>query len=218
MTLEALRTATERARTGFSLLEALIVLIVAGAALMLVFAIGGHAARTGFQLGRGTLAAADAEVSEDELRGLIRGLQLPPSAVDPRAFGMQPFLGDAKGFQADVLLDRPGLCAAAGPAGRLSVAIEAEADGDVVTCATPTGRKVVVANLRPRRVRFAYSADGIAWNDLWSTRLAWSSVRRDPSARALYVRLASDDGVIDIIERADSGPPLLFNLPAAVRP
>jgi len=212
------RAAPERARAGFSLLEALIVLIVAGAALMLVFGIGGHAARTGFRLGRGALAAADAEVAEDELRGLIRGLLLPPSTVDPRAVGMQPFLGDARGFQADVLLDRPGLCAAAGPAGRLSVAIEAGADGDVVTCAGPTSARVIVADLRPRRARFAYSADGIAWSDQWSTQPAWSGVRREPAERALYVRLASDDGRIDIVERAESGPPSLFNLPAAARP
>ena len=204
--------------SGFSLLEALIVLIVAGAALMLVFAIGGHAARTGFRLGRGALAAADAEVAEDEVRGLIRGLLLPPSAVDPHAVGMQPFLGDAKGFQADVLLDRTGLCAAAGPAGRLSVVIEAQGGGDVVTCGASTGPKVVVADLRPRRARFAYSADGIAWSDQWSSRPGWSLVRHDPAAQALYVRLASDDGRIDIVERADSGPPSLFNLPAAVRP
>ncbi len=41
-----------RRAAGFSLIEALIVLIVAGFALMLVFAIGGQAARTGFALGR----------------------------------------------------------------------------------------------------------------------------------------------------------------------
>ena len=43
---------------GFSLIEALIVLLVAGMALMLVFSIGGESARTGFRLGRRALAAA----------------------------------------------------------------------------------------------------------------------------------------------------------------
>jgi type II secretory pathway pseudopilin PulG len=204
--------------SGFSLLEALIVLIIAGAALMLVFAIGGQAARTGFRLGRGALAAADAEVAEDELRGLIRGLVLPPDAVDPQALGMQPFSGDARSFQADFLLDRPGLCAAAGPAGRLRVAIEPQADGDIVTCGAPASPKVIVADLRPRRARFAYSVDGVAWSDQWSTRPTWSGLRHDPAARVLYVRLASDDGRIDIVERAASGPPFLFKLPAAARP
>jgi len=41
-------------------------------ALMLVFSIGGQSARTGFALGRRALAAAVDEVTQDQLRGLIR--------------------------------------------------------------------------------------------------------------------------------------------------
>jgi hypothetical protein len=204
--------------SGFSLLEALIVLIIAGAALMLVFAIGGHAARTGFRLGRGALAAADSELAEDELRSLIRGVLLPPTAVDPQTVGLRPFSGDAKAFQADVLLDRSGLCAVAGPAELLRVEIEPQGDGDIVTCAAGAGPKVTVADLRPRRVRFAYSADGRTWSDQWTTAPVWSIGRHEPAMRALYVRLASDDGRIDIVDRSTSGPPFLYSLPPQARP
>ena len=41
---------------GFSLMEAMVVLIIGGMALMLVFAIGGRAAEIGFGLGRRALA------------------------------------------------------------------------------------------------------------------------------------------------------------------
>jgi hypothetical protein len=194
-------------------MEALVVLIVAGMALMLVFAIGGRAAQTGFQLGRRALAVADGEVAQDELRGLIRGLVLPPAGVDPHDLAMPPFVGDARGFAGDVVLDRAGLCAPAGPAGVLLVALEARPDGDLITCGPKTGARTVVADLRPRRARFAYSLDGGSWSDQWTSRPDWTPGRRDPAERRLFVRLASDDGRFELIERATSGPPQLYNLP-----
>ena len=98
-----------RAKPGFSLIEALIVLIVAGLALMLVFSIGGQAARTGFALGRRALTVADSEVSQDELRALVGALVVPPSGADPAKLKLDPFVGDAHGFTADAILTRPGL-------------------------------------------------------------------------------------------------------------
>jgi hypothetical protein len=203
---------------GFSLMEALVVLIVAGMALMLVFAIGGRAARTGFQLGRRALAVADGEVAGDEVRGLIRGLALPPATIDPRDVGLHPFVGDARGFQAEVVLDRAGLCALAGPAGLVQVTLEAQADGDLVTCRTNTGARTVVADLRPRRARFAYSADGAAWSDQWTSRPDWTVRRGYAAERRLFVRLASDDGRFELIERATSGPPQFYNPPVSTLP
>jgi len=97
-------------QTGFSLIEALIVLLVAGMALMLVFAIGGQSARTGFALGRRALGAADDDVTQDQLRSLIRDLTPTPIGVDPAALGLAPFIGDAAGFEGDAVLDRAGAC------------------------------------------------------------------------------------------------------------
>ena len=201
-------------RAGFSLIEALVVLLVAGMALMLVFSIGGQSARTGFALGRRALAAADDDVTQDQLRGLIRDLTPAPTGVDPDALGLAPFEGDAAGFQGDAVLDRAGACGDAGPVGRLRVAIEPHEDGDVVTCQVGEAAPRLVADLRPRRARFSYSADGVQWRDEWQTpAVARLAIAAPPPARSpmsVLVRLASDDGQLELVERASSGPAWLF--------
>ena len=201
---------------GFSLIEALIVLIVAGFALMLVFSIGGQAARTGFALGRRALTVADGEVSQDELRGLVSALALAPAGADPMVMKVDPFVGDPRGFSADAILTRAGLCGPAGPAGRLRIAIDSQPGGDLVTCQARGGAALVVADLRPRRVRFSYSVDGDSWRD------DWASPPPDPhhalGEQSIFVRLASDDGRIEWVDRATSGPPWLYPQPAAVGP
>ena len=205
-----------RRKAGFSLIEALIVLIVAGFALMLVFSIGGQAARTGFALGRRALTVADSEVSQDELRSLVGALALPPAGVDPAAMKVDPFVGGPHAFTADAILTRPGLCGPAGPAGRLRIAIDEQPGGDLVTCQARDQSALVVADLRPRRARFSYSADGLDWRD------DWSSPPPDPhhvlSEQSVFVRLASDDGRIEWVDRATSGPPWLYPQPPAVKP
>jgi type II secretory pathway pseudopilin PulG len=202
---------TGRRRAGFSLIEALIVLIVAGMALMLVFSIGGQAARTGLALGRRALTVADGEVSQDELRALVGALVAPPAGADPAELRLDPFIGDARGFSADAVLTRPGLCGPAGPVGRLKVAIDPQAGGDLVTCQARGQTPIVVADLRPRRVRFSYSADGAAWRDDWSAPVAR---RGGPLAeQSVLIRLASDDGRVEWVDMATSGPPWLYAPP-----
>ena len=186
-------------------------LLVAGMALMLVFSIGGQSARTGFALGRRALSVADGQVTEDQLRGLVRGLVLPPTGVDPQALGLVAFAGDERGFRGDAVLDRAGLCGPAGPAGALSVAIEPHPDGDLVTCRAGAAAPAVVADFRPRRVRFADTRDGSAWSDTWTPPLAPPvGVKPERAAQLVFIRLASDDGRIDIVEQATSGPSWLY--------
>jgi hypothetical protein len=200
---------------GFSLIEALVVLLVAGMALMLVFSIGGQSARTGFALGRRALAAADDEVTQDQLRGLIRDLTPAPIGVDPAAFGLTPLVGDASGFQGDAVLERAGVCGDAGPVGHIRVAIEPRADGDVVTCQVGAAAPRLVADLRPRRVRFSYSVDGAQWRDGWQSPAPARAAIAGATAPArspvsLFIRLDSDDGRVELVERASSGPAWLF--------
>ncbi len=191
-------------------------LIVAGFALMLVFSIGGQAARTGFALGRRALTVADGEVSQDELRGLVGALVLAPAGADPAAMKLDPFVGGPHGFEADAILSRSGLCGPAGPAGQLKVAIDAQGGGDLVTCQARGQTAIVVADLRPRRVRFSYSADGANWRDDWSPPPV------DPHhafvEQSVFIRLASDDGRVEWVDRATSGPPWLYPQPLASAP
>jgi hypothetical protein len=203
------------ARAGFSLIEALVVLLVAGMALMLVFAIGGQSARTGFALGRRALAAADDDVTQDQLRSLIRDLTLTPTGVDPATLGVAPFVGDAAGFQGDAVLDRAGVCGEAGPVGHIRVAIETRAGGDIVTCQTGASAPRLVADLRPRHARFAYSTDGVQWSDGWRAAVVPALAIAGPPRPtrlpvSVFVRLASNDGRFELVERASSGPAWLF--------
>jgi hypothetical protein len=50
---------------GFSLIEAAIMLAVAGMALMLIFAVATRSSQQGFRLGRNALAVADRELADD---------------------------------------------------------------------------------------------------------------------------------------------------------
>jgi type II secretory pathway pseudopilin PulG len=213
--VEGGRALTPRAASnaGFSLIEALIVLLVGGMALMLVFSIGGQSARTGFALGRRALAAADAEVARDEVRSLIDALQLAPAGADPARLKLAPPSGFARGFAANAVLARPGVCGPTGPAGRLVVAIQSRPDGDVVVCQAGGAPAVVVADLTPRRARFSYSADGAAWSDRWRAPEPSFDRNAAPREQAVYIRLASDDGVVDVVGRASSGPPWLYPPP-----
>jgi hypothetical protein len=127
---------------------------------------------------------------------------------------LDPLLGDARGFSADAVLARPGLCGAAGPAGRLRVAIESRNDGDVVTCQAGAHAAVMVADVRPRRARFLYSDDGMHWSDRIAAPSTDFDARAVPVEQALFIRLASDDGVVDVVGRASSGPPWLYPNPA----
>jgi type II secretory pathway pseudopilin PulG len=206
--LEAGVRKPDRRKAGFSLIEALIVLVVAGFALMLVFSIGGQAARTGFALGRRALTVADGEISQDELRALVGALVVPPAGVDPAKLKLDPLVGDAQGFAADAVLTRPGLCGPPGPAGRLRIAIDPQAGGDLVTCQARGQAPIVVADLRPRRARFAYSADGASWSDVWSPPLG---PHGPAAAQSVFIRLYSDDGRVEWIDRATSGPAWLYS-------
>ncbi|HEY2708122.1 MAG TPA: hypothetical protein VGI95_08710 [Caulobacteraceae bacterium] len=202
-----------RRRAGFSLIEALVVLLVAGMAIMLVFAIGGQSARTGFSLGRRALSVADAQLNEDQLRGIVRGLVLAPRETDPKSLGLAPLRGDQRSFRGSVLLDRAGLCGAAGPAGEVTVALETRPGGDAVTCQSGSSPAVLLDDLSPRRAGFSYSIDGVRWTDTISPPPATGASPGATAVRSpqtVYIRLASTDGRIDIVEKATSGPVWLY--------
>ncbi len=188
-------------------------LIVAGMALMLVFTIGGKAARTGFDLGRRALASADNAVAQDEFRTLIDSLQLPPSGADPQSLGLRPFSGDARLLEANAVLARPGHCGPAGPAGVMRLSVVSGADGDALVCQVAFGDRVTVIDARPRRVRLEYSSDGSTWSEAWVPASAWGRPAASRTEQTIFIRLVSSDGRIDLTERATSGPPFLFPPP-----
>ena len=207
------------ARDGFSLIEAMMVMIIGGVALMLVFEIGGRAAATGFGLGGRALAVGDRQLAEDSLRSLIGGLQLAPAGGAAVHDHGDDFEGEATGFRGSIILDRPTICAPAGPGGTVVVRIEPSANGDRVTCQLGAEAPRLLLDLRPYRARFAYSGDGAAWTDRWR-RDEGMSVGGGGIAhlREVYVRLAADKGGLVIVGHASSGRPALHQAPVSETP
>jgi hypothetical protein len=73
----------------------------------------------------------------------------------------------------------------------------------------------MVADLTPRRGRFAYSADGAHWSDRPPAPPAPSfDPDAQPTEQAIFIRLSSEDGQVEVVGRASSGPPWLYPKPA----
>ena len=205
-------------RRGFSLIEALIVLAVAGAALMLIFSVGLRSTEIAFRLGRRALDVADRQLATDALRGVIRGLTITPTGATAPDRGGE-VAGDARTFGGPAVLAAATPCAGAGPLARVTIALVGDASGDVVTCRADAGPATQLVDLRPRRARFSYSDDGLRWRDAWSDAPALTAGVQSPRERTVYVRLATDDGRIEVVERATSGRPELQPVsPMAAKP
>lgn len=193
-------------RRGFSLIEALVVLAVAGAALMLIFSVGVRSTEIAFRLGRRALDLADRQVSSDALRGVVRGLVIPPTGSEVRA-GASDAGGATRRFGGPAVLATATPCAGSGPSAWVEVSLVGEAGGDVVTCRADGGPAIVLADLRPHRARFSYSEDGVRWRESWRATPRLMDRALAPREQGVYVRLATDDGKIEVIEHATSGRP-----------
>jgi len=198
------------ARRGFSLIEALVVLAVAGAALMLIFSVGLRATDIAFRLGRRALDVTDRQVAADSLRAMISGLTVP-ALGGGAGNDAPPVVGEPRRLVGGAVLAAATPCAGAGTVGRLTVRIAGDAQGDVVTCQADGGRETVLLDVRPRRAALAYSEDGVRWRDRWradpSSPFDTLDRRAPAAARAVYVMLTTDDGRVTLIERARSGRP-----------
>jgi hypothetical protein len=204
---------------GFSLMEAVIMLAVAGMALMLIFAVATRSSQSGFRLGRNALAVADRELADDSFRALVEGLEIAPAPADPARLRLAPFEGRADGFQGSAVLARANPCAPAGPANPLQVRIQHTTTGDQVLCRSNAGQ-AVLADLPGKRLSLAYSEDGRSWSDHWTDRPAFSSASTTAPKRSrrLYVRLASSDGRFEVLAQAPARRPELFAEAQTVTP
>ena len=194
------RPAHTRTRAGFSLMEAMVVLAVAGMALMLIFAVATTASGHGFRLGRLALGAADAEVADDAFRNLVAGLEIAPTPPAPGKLQAEQFEGGPEGFSGPAVLGRGSACAPAGPVAGLRVEIVRTAQGDRVACKSRGAEAVLLQLSGP--AAFAYSEDGRSWTSRWTDRPAFglsATTGKLRFSRRLWVRLATGDGRFEII-------------------
>ncbi|MBB5745335.1 pilus assembly FimT family protein [Brevundimonas variabilis] len=190
-------------RSGFSLIEALVVLAIGGMALAIIFSIGIKAGDTGFGLGRRAMAAADTELSTNDLRSLLRSYSVRPAGSFVEGVD-RPVEGTSTRLVGEAVMERATQCAPQGWAGELALEIE-QRDGLISVVCQANGRRVTLASGPGARGGFQYSSDaGSTWSDTWRT--AQGDRFAEPRSARVWIRLTGP-GMQDIVETAGSGRP-----------
>lgn len=190
-------------RSGFSLIEALVVLAIGGMALAVIFSIGIKAGDTGFSLGRRAMSVADADVAVSDLRSIVRSIVVRPPATILEGVD-QPIVAGPDRLEFDVVMERATGCAPQGWAGRMTLSLRTPGEpallcqaGDRTTALVPLPRGVEAA--------LSYSEDGLNWTPTFETPKSRSMSMDGMRSRQLFVRLKA--GPVDVIESASSGLP-----------
>ena len=192
-----------RQRHGFSLIEALVVLAIGGMALAIIFSIGIKAGDTGFGLGRRAMAAADTELSTNDLRSLLRSFAVRPEANFVSGVD-RPIEGSATRLVGEAVMERATQCGPQGWAGDLTLEIEQQ-DGLVSIVCQADERRVVLATGPGTAGGFQYSVDaGTTWTDAWTNAPATRFT--EPRPVRVWFRVLGP-ARLDIIESSGSGRP-----------
>lgn len=198
-------------RTGFSLIEALVVLAIGSMALALIFSIGRSASDNGFRLGRNALTAADNEIAVADARTAISSLLIRPVAVitEPER---EAIMGTATSIEGEAVMRRATACAPRGWQGRLRLSIEPVGGRPALFC--HAGRKSVRLMLLGPGAAFSYSTDGVLWAPAWTNAPATGAVTVPPlESASVYLRLSNPGGP-DIMETAATGFPSSWFIPS----
>lgn len=196
-------TARWDSRSGFSLIEALVVLAIGGMALAIIFSIGVRAGDSGFRLGRRAMAVADTDIAISDTRTLIRSIVVrPPETINDQVD--IPIEGRADRLEADIVAERANQCTPLGWSGRLSLSIETAGAERRLVCEAG-GRRAVLLTTTDRDSALSYSTNGTDWIE--SYRSPPRQEVRDGGIKStgLFVRFRG--GVIDLVEHAESGRP-----------
>lgn len=200
-------------RTGFSLIEALVVLAIGSMALALIFSIGRSASDNGFRLGRNALIASDNEIAVADARTAISSLLIRPVAVirDPER---EAIVGASTTIEGEAVMRRATACAPRGWQGRLRLSIEPSGGRPALFCRA--GRNSVRLMLLGPEAAFSYSTDGLAWSPAWTNAPSVTSgivtAPRLESA-TVYLRLTNPGGP-DIMETVSTGLPTSWFVPS----
>lgn len=199
-------------RSGFSLIEALVVLAIGGMALAIIFSIGTKAGDTGFALGRRAMKVADADIATSDLRSILKSTTLRPSSTFTAGID-RPVIGEAAQIDADVVMERATQCAPQGWAGRLTLKIEIKGRDHVLTC-TAGGKTSVLINAAQNAAAFSYSVDGQAWTPSYTNQPEAGFRDEELHSQSVWIRFAAPP-VVDVVEQAASGRPEAWVRPDA---
>ena len=191
-------------RSGFSLIEALVVLAISGMALAVIFTIGTKAGDAGVGLGRRAMAASDSDLATGDLRSIVRSVALRPRAT----FDLerdQAVVGEPSRLGADVVFERANQCGPLGWAGRIELTIETTPASTRLMCERG-GRKIELIDLGAGPAAFSYSIDGRSWAPTYTNAPRNGEQATDIRSETVWVRLASP-AYGDVVEAASSGIP-----------
>lgn len=192
-------------RSGFSLIEALVVLAIGGMALAVIFSIGMKAGDAGFALGRRAMSAADADVAISDLRSIIRSLSVRPPAAIMEGVDL-PLVGAPERLEGEAVMERATGCAPQGWAGRLVLTIEVQDGRRVVMCEAAGRRTPLLPLPHGGQASLSYSQDGQTWAPAFETPRERVLGEEGMRSARLFVRLNGGPDV-DVVEVASSGNP-----------
>ena len=191
-------------RSGFSLIEALVVLAIGGMTLAIIFSIGIRAGDTGFKLGRRALTVADSDVAVSDARSVIRSFVLRPTTTF-RAGVDAPLIGNATSLAGDVVMERANQCGPQGWAGPMTLSVRGSDETHQLVCSAG-GRDVTLLTVTGEDPEFSYSLDRVSWSPTYTNAPEQTGgARGDLRPVTVYVRLSGAKD--DILESVSSSRP-----------
>ena len=207
---------TRRSRSGFSVLEAMIALVITGLALTLIFSIGNRASTSGFSLGRRVLGVSDRRIETLSISALIKGLSVPSpldfqgQTVSGHDMGPENLIGTVNKITGSAILERDTICADAGPVSHLEIEIQSQGNQSRLICRADKRAPVELMTIEKKSIQFSYSLDGNIWQDSLVVKPGTQTPAEFDSrflARTYFIRLSSEDLDVFFIEKITTGRP-----------
>lgn len=179
-------------QAGFSLMEAIIALVIASMVLSAILPVASRSVTDNIRIGMKGLDAFSMSIDEQAFRSLADASVAPPTEPLKPPARTTVAAGDAKGFDLDATSPVTLRCVPAGESVAVRIGIEPAADGKggSLVCASGAGlRRDLMVWTDDSVASLSYSEDGRVWTPVWP---------QPGSALALPPRVISDIG----------GPPL----------
>lgn len=168
ISLSAMNTRDNKPPAGFTIIEALIVLMISSVILTVALGMASRSAEQSIRLGERSLDQMNLFIEQEIFRILLGEFVL-----SLQEFGDAPpenyVSGDAAAFEGVVSARRPIACAGPAPWLEVSLRIEQGAGGGRLVCVAG-GRSFDIARWEAGAARFEYSADGRNWRADWPVR------------------------------------------------
>lgn len=194
---------------GLSLLEALIVTAITAILIVLLLPLAPAGMRRDYELADRTVASSAALRGESGFQGALHAIVQPPG-VREAGVAESVIRGDRFALAGVFAAPQDSACLQAGAGGVMGLRIERVGAGGRLMC-RGEGTEAELLRWRAGDARFAYSADGAVWREVWPVSAASRSAPGviAPSRSVLVrFRLQAPNGQIEWLGRAGFTEPL----------